>query len=132
MNGLAFDPWAALAKLREARTTPPNPPNPPNLTLPPPGRLGALGGLGGEQPATPEIIAAPLVMLAQVPPAADWWTLPFGQERGEALTAAREAPGACFSCAGRGRWRLDGEAGAGICWTCHPPPPGLSAREVLT
>ena len=137
MTALAFDPWVALAKIRSAGAAPPKAPNPPNPAPPPASGLDDLGGLGGGRPAEPNIVAAPVALRAPVPaepppPASDWWTLPYGPERGEAFAAAREAPGACYGCAGRRWWRGEGETEGGRCWTCHPRPPGLAVCEVAT
>ena len=46
MSAAAFDPWAALAKIREHASGTPNPPNPAKLTEAGAGRLGGLDGLG--------------------------------------------------------------------------------------
>lgn len=63
-------------------------------------------------------------------PPADWWRLPYGEERGRAFTEARALPGACPSCAGRKWWREPDEASPGRCATCHPLPPGLAATTI--
>jgi hypothetical protein len=93
--------------------------------------LAARDGLSARQPVP---ASEPLArLLHRAPPAAaDWRSLPFGPERGEAFAAARLAPDACRRCAGRRWWRGEGAQAAPRCMTCHPPPPGLAFREMAT
>ena len=93
--------------------------------------LAARDGLSARQPVP---ASEPLArLLHRSPPAAaDWRSLPFGPERGEAFAAARLAPGACRRCAGRRWWRGEGAQAAPRCMACHPPPPGLAFREMAT
>lgn len=85
---------------------------------------------------TPEDKAEGLRRLAERPAAEapEWWTLPYGPERGAAFAAARLAPGACRCCAGRRWWCEAADPGGWRCATCRVPlhlPEG-ERREVQT